>query len=41
MLAIGIIIIAPKRPPKNTKLAMLGPTMYPTPRRAGENSAPK
>ena len=41
VLAIGIITIAPRRPPKKTKLAILGPTMYPTPSKAGDNSAPK
>ena len=41
VLAIGIITTAPNNPPKNTKLAMAGPTIYPTPRSAGENSAPK
>ena len=40
-LAIGMIRIAPNKPPKNTKLAILGPTIYPTPRRAGDNSAPR
>ena len=40
-LAIGIITIAPKSPPKKTKLAIAGPTIYPTPSKAGDNSAPK
>ena len=40
-LATGIMKIAPSNPPKNTKLAIPGPTMYPTPRSAGDNSAPR
>ena len=41
VLAIGIITMAPSNPPKNTKLAIAGPTIYPTPSSAGENSAPR